>query len=308
MSLLTTALRSAGLGGVGGIAGRQSRISLAPLISARGVFGGGHADPDDPSKWIEPEYVPTEFEAPALDNDGGKREYKLTCNTRLDSEDGQRMGRRFRSEGVVPGVIYGNAKDGTGLGRAHPSNKRVMVTTPHKDIQRELRKNKNDWGVNAFESRVYELTVADDFPEADLKAGDVIPVVPRHLQMHPVDNQVMSVNFLRYWPGRVLSLPLVPVNTELSTALKRGAFILKQNRFVEVTVAEGYDIPEHIELDCTDARLKDTLRRNRLILPEGCEWGKKVKEDFLVGSVYGRAKLVADEAPTDAPKKKDAKK
>lgn len=113
--------------------------------------------------------------------------------------------------------------------------------------------------------------------------------------MHPVANQVISCNFLRYWPGRVLSVPISPINEELSVALKRGAFILKQNRFAKITVEEGAPIPEKIELECEGLLLKDKIRRSRLILPDGCSWAKDVTESFLVGSVYGRAKTAGAE-------------
>ena len=92
----------------------------------------------------------------------------------------------------------------------------------------------------------------------------------------------------------MLQIPLVPVNTELSNALKRGAFILKQNRFVSLTVAEGAKVPDSVEVDCEGLVLKQKIRLDRLILPEGCEWGTKVTKDFLVGSVYGRAKAMKD--------------
>jgi hypothetical protein len=39
--------------------------------------------------------------------------------------------------------------------------------------------------------------------------------------------------------------------------------------------------------------LKDKVRLDRLALPEGCEWGKDVDDEFLVGSVFGRAKTMA---------------
>ena len=111
-----------------------------------------------------------------------------------------------------------------------------------------------------------------------------------YMQTHPVRNEVLCLNYLRYWPGRVLKVPLKYSMIDESPALKRGAFILAQNRFVDVTVDDGSDIPDFVEVDCTDLKLKDKVRRDRLILPEGCNWGRKVGGDFLVGSVFGRAR------------------
>ena len=108
--------------------------------------------------------------------------------------------------------------------------------------------------------------------------------------MHPIHNEVVCLNFLRYWPGRVLKVPLLYQNQEESSALKRGAFILAQNRFVDVTVSPDADVPRHVEVDCTGLKLKDVVRRDRMKLPEGCEWGNKAGEEYLVGTVFGRAK------------------
>jgi len=174
-------------------------------------------------------------------------------------------------------------------GRDAPENYRILVLTSHQAIQRELVVNKVPGGT-ALESRVYKLTISEDFEPAGVKEGDVLDVVPRHVQFHPLRNDVLNLNYLRYFPGRVLKVPLRYGMVDESPALKRGAFVLAQNRFVDVTVEEGGTIPEFVEVNCAGLRLKDKVRRDRLVLPEGCEWGREVGEDFLVGSVFGRAK------------------
>ena len=194
---------------------------------------------------------------------------------------GSKVSRRLRRQGLIPGVIYGNTPEGKGKGPNHPLNAKVEVVTEHSDLQRELRAHKR-----AFESRVYELRIDG--------SDEVHSVLPRHCQMHPIDNQVLNCNFLRYWPGRTISIPLKYSNEELSPALKRGAFVLAQNRFVDCVVEEGAEIPEYIEVDCGGLVLKMSVRLDRLILPEGVKWGKKVKPDFLVGSVFGRSQRDAE--------------
>lgn len=189
-------------------------------------------------------------------------------------------------------MIFGNNAIDSSGGKLAPHNNRILITTSHESLIRELMVNKVPGGT-AMESRVYDMTMMDDHspPEGpQVKAGDVVKVIPRHLEMHPVYNEVVCLNFLRYWPGRVLKVPLRYQNTEESAALKRGAFILAQNRFVEVTVEEGGDIPEYVEVNCKDLGLKDVVRRDRLVLPRGCEWGRKVGVEWLVGTVFGRAK------------------
>ena len=76
--------------------------------------------------------------------------------------------------------------------------------------------------------------------------------------------------------------------------MKRGAFIIKQNRHVTVTVEEGVPVPVTIEVDCSGLVLKQTVRRDRLIIPDGVTLGKKVRSDFLVGLLYGRVRDVTE--------------
>ena len=65
--------------------------------------------------------------------------------------------------------------------------------------------------------------------------------------------------------------------------------MLAQNRFVDCVIEEGVELPEFIEVDCSELKLKQTVRLDRLRKPEGVNWGAKVKQNFLVGSVFGRA-------------------
>lgn len=203
--------------------------------------------------------------------------FELTCTLRPWEKDGSRYSRGYRSNGLVPGIIYGQTSPSS------PEPDRILCLTSHQKIQRELVINKLP-GYSAMESRVYDLTVEE--------TNETIQVIPRDLQMHPVRNEVLCLNYLRYYPGRILKVPLRYTMVDDSPALKRGAFILSQNRFVSLTVKSGSPIPRFVEVDCEGLNLKDKVRRGRLNLPEGCEWGVEVGEEWLVGSVFGRAKTM----------------
>ena len=170
----------------------------------------------------------------------------------------------------------------------------------HQDIMTELRKNKVNGQVNGLESRVYNLTVdpSNGGVDSELFAKmnqTEFKVVPRQLQMHPVRNQVICLNFLRYWPGRIISIPLKYINEDLSPAIKRGAFIIAQNRWIDCIVEDGAVVPEFIEVKCEELLLKNCIKLDRIIKPEGVTWGPKVKDNFIVGSVFGRAKAMVAE-------------
>lgn len=207
---------------------------------------------------------------------------RLKCHPRdRQTEDGSRVCRRMREiDRMIPGLLYG-ADPIAGISSADKTDSRVWVKTPLSEIQRE-----RDRYHHHFESRVYELTMED--PDS----GDVIStqrVVPSDVNMHPVLNKAYCVNYLRYHPGRVLSIPIQYINEEESPALKRGGFIVPINRYLKCIVDEGVPIPESIELDCTGIRLKEKVRMDRLIIPDGVRVSKSVNQkDFLVGPVMGR--------------------
>ena len=51
---------------------------------------------------------------------------------------------------------------------------------------------------------------------------------------------------------------------------------------------EGAVIPESIDLECTGLQLKAKLRLDKLIFPEGVRPSRRVKEDYLIGIIYGK--------------------
>lgn len=204
---------------------------------------------------------------------------KLYCYKRDPvNEEGSRDCRRMRLTDFIPGVLYGGDPN-QGL-ISKDTNNRVIVKTPWSELHREL-----DLYHRTIESRVYDLTIFED-PEDTV--GEVHRVLARDVQRHPFMNKIYCINYLRYFPGRPIKLPIVYVNEEESPALKRDGYIIPINRFVECVIEDGVRIPDHIELECTGVRIKDVLRLDRPIFPEGVKPSIRVKPDFLIGPVFGR--------------------
>lgn len=203
------------------------------------------------------------------------------------TEEGSRMCVHLREYyNLIPGIIYGSDPTQNILSIDRSSN--ILVKTPWEQIQREMDR----FTYHNFESRVYDLTVYED--ESD-DEGVVHRVVPANVKHHPFLNKIYCCNFLRYFPGKPIKIPLVYINEEESGALKRGGFVVPLRRHIICVVDEGVRIPDAIEVDCTDLNLKDVIRMDRLIFPDGVKASKKEREDrFLVGTVFGRRSDVAD--------------
>lgn len=199
----------------------------------------------------------------------------------LETEEGSRQCQELRATTeMIPGILYGS--DPTKDIKYNDPSSKILVKTPFRHIQREL----NLYTYHNFESRVYDLTLFED--EDDME-GTVHRVLPTGVQYHPINQfKLYCCNFLRYHPGRPINIPIVYINEEESAALKRGGFIAPFNRHVSCIVQDGVKIPEAIEMDCTGIKLKDVLRRDRLLFPDGVEPSPKTKESFLIGTVFGR--------------------
>ena len=83
--------------------------------------------------------------------------------------------------------------------------------------------------------------------------------------------------------------------------MKRGGFVVPVNRHVSCVIEEGVDIPEAIELDLTGAVLREVVRIDRLIFPDGVKPSKRVDpKKYLVGTIFGRRSDGEDEEDEDA--------
>lgn len=241
-----------------------------------------------------------EYGAPKVDRGQGTNEQTAlnirTLHTFLRYEDGSNASRRLREKQMIPGVLYGSDPN-LDIVSSAPDSK-VMLQTPWSELQREL-----DRFHRRFESRVYDLTVHED--ETDTE-GTVHRVVPRNVQRHPVQGSIYCANFVRYYPGKPLKIPIIYINTEESPALKRDGFIIPVSKHIECVVEEGVAIPEAIELECTGVMLKEVLRMDRLMFPDGVRPTKRVNpEKFVVGPVVGgRGAATVDAGESDGAEKK----
>jgi large subunit ribosomal protein L25 len=218
-------------------------------------------------------------------------------------DDGTRNSKRLRyHEGLIPGLLYGG--DPYKEIYSHQHESKMFVKTPWKLLQSELdRYHRN------FESRVYDLTILNG-PDDDT-GGTNLLVTPQNVQRHPVMSTIYCVNFLRYHPRRPLQIPVRFVNQEESVALKRDGYIVPIKRHLECLIEDGVDIPESIDVDCAGLQVRQVVRLNKLIIPEGVTISKRVlkrADDFIAGIVYGKGQAEEeDDKPKEEGKKESAK-
>jgi large subunit ribosomal protein L25 len=169
---------------------------------------------------------------------------------------GKGAARAIRRDGRVPGVVYGDKKDP------------VLIALDPRALDRELHKP-------AFFARLFELTID----------GAKERVLPRDVQLHPVTDRALHVDFMRVGEHtRVrVQVPVQFVGQDRSPGLKRGGVLNIVRHEVELWCTADA-IPDHLTIDLTGADIGDSIHISHVTLPEGTR-PTITDRDFTVASV-----------------------
>jgi large subunit ribosomal protein L25 len=195
-------------------------------------------------------------------------ELKATARPRA----GKGAARQARREGKVPAVIYGDGKA--------PET----IALDYNDLWKQVLKGH-------FTSTVFEVEVD----------GKKHLVIPRDLQVDPVKDLPIHVDFLRIGKeGRIrVEVPVRFINETLSPGLKRGGVLNIVRHDIEVTCP--YDkIPAYFEIDLTGLEIGRSIHISSVTLPEGVEPTIKDR-DFTVATIAGAVKAEEEVAAAAAP-------
>jgi large subunit ribosomal protein L25 len=169
------------------------------------------------------------------------RNYSLKSEIR--DRAGKGVARALRREQKVPGVIYGDGKE--------PIN----ITLPEKEVTLEYRKGQM-------------FTTL-----CDMEAGEEKHLVlARDVQVHPVNDKLLHVDFLRVSPRTKIAVmvPVQIVNEEQSPGLQEGG-ILNVIRYEIELVCRATNMPDFIEVDVSKYEIGDSVKMSDITLPESTE-------------------------------------
>lgn len=184
-------------------------------------------------------------------------ELKATARPRA----GKGAARQARREGKVPAVIYGDNKT--------PE----LIALDYNDLWKQYLKGH-------FTSTVIELDVA----------GTKHRVIPRDLQLDPVMDRPVHVDFLRIGKDGIIrvNVPVKFVNDALSPGLKRGGVLNIVRHDVEVF--SPYDkVPAFFEIDLTGLQIGRSIHISSVKLPEGVSPTIRGR-DFTIATIAGAGK------------------
>jgi large subunit ribosomal protein L25 len=177
--------------------------------------------------------------------------------------------RSSRREGLIPAVIYGDKQPP------------VMIAVEPKTIERELHKE-------GYFNHLLKIAVD----------GTDFDVLPRDVQVDPVTDKPLHLDFLRIGPDSIITVQ-VPVhfrNEVASPGIKRGGVL--NVVLHEITVrTKANTIPEFFEVDLTGLEIGHSIHMSTLAIPEGV---RVVTRDNNATVASIAAPTVVRETTTDA--------
>lgn len=178
----------------------------------------------------------------------------------LIAEERDRVGkgtsRALRREGRTPAVIYGDKKDP------------VSVSVETKELMKVINQG-------GFLSSICTVQVGKTKHQ----------VLPRDIQLHPVKDSPVHVDFLRVSAKSKIAVYVAVQfqNEDTCAGIKRGGVLNVVRHEVELMVPAN-NIPEFIEVDLAEFDIGDSIHISSFNLPKGVE-PTITDRDFTVATI-----------------------
>lgn len=176
------------------------------------------------------------------------------------NNQGKGSSRALRREGKIPGIIYGN------------NQPEINITVDQLDIIQH-------YNTGSLLSR--PLTIDVD--------GEQIQTLPRDIQLHPVTDAPLHIDFLRISNDKPVKVR-VPVrfrNLDRSPGIKRGGTLNIVRHDIELLCSNPSTIPSTIEVDLAGAQIGASIHISAVKLPEGATPTIRDR-DFTIAAIAGR--------------------
>ena len=195
-------------------------------------------------------------------------EMRQTQELSADPRPGTGKGPSYqtRRKGRIPAVVYG--------GTEAPENVSVDAHTLGLHV-----------GSGGFLTTLFMLDVG----------GKKQRVIPRQIQLDPVTDRPVHVDFMRLAPGAKIKLA-IPVRfkgQESSPGLKRGGVLNIVRHEIEMMLSAD-NIPDYLEGDLAGLDIHGTLHINDFKLPEGAKPTIR-EENFTVASIVAPTSVIEEQ-------------
>jgi large subunit ribosomal protein L25 len=187
---------------------------------------------------------------------------------KAESREGRGKGPSYqaRQKGLIPAIVYG--------GKDEPQTVNVDARTLERHIEK-----------GAFLTTLLMLDVA----------GKKTRVIPRQLQLDPVSDRPVHVDFMRLVEGSRVRLE-IPVHFKgqgESPGLKKGGVLNIVRHEMELTCPAD-SIPNEILVDVSKLDINESIHINDLSLPEGVKPTIRGR-DFTVCSIVAPTSVIEEQ-------------
>jgi large subunit ribosomal protein L25 len=180
----------------------------------------------------------------------------LSLSAEARPRAGKGASRATRRAGRIPAIVYGDHKEP------------VLVSLEPRELHRAMART-------GFFASLVDVNVD----------GETHRTLPRDVQIHPVTDLPLHVDFMRVGAHAqiTVTVPVVFINHERSGGLRRGGILNVVRHGIEV-VCSVDSIPERVVVDLTGLEIGDSLHIHSVELPEGVR--PVVHErDFTIASI-----------------------
>ncbi len=193
----------------------------------------------------------------------------IKFNATLRERAGKGGARAARREGLVPAVIYGDKKAP------------VTINLTQKEIVKALHSG-------SLFTHICDVKVGNDQHK----------VLARDVQLHPVKDTPLHVDFLRVTDRTMIAVE-VPVhfdNEDTCRGLKEGGVLNTVRRTIEVN-CRANAIPEELVFDLLECQIGDSIKISDFNLPDGVE-PTITDRDFTIATISAPRVAAVEEGET----------
>ena len=187
-----------------------------------------------------------------------------TLNLKTRAGMGSNAAKKYRREGMAPGIVYGHTEPQAVMTDAHA----FRMTVP----------------IDQYGSQVVRITVDDR------EAGAALV---KKVQINTVSRQILNIDFQRVSLEDRINVSVSLVTVGESPDVKVGAMLEQFLHSVNLRCS-AFEVPAQITVDVSEMHIGDSLHASALSLPAGCELNMSPEEVILLIAAPTKAAEVVE--------------
>ncbi len=194
---------------------------------------------------------------------------QIQLDVQLRKQTGTSQVRKTRRANFIPAVVYGAGQNS------------AAIQADRKIYERIARQHQG-------ENVIFHLNVMD----GTKKLSDY-PAIVRDVQLHPIHDHVVHVDFHRIDLTREINVKVAVTTKGEAIGVKRDSGTLEHHLWELEVICLPTNIPHHIEVDITNLGIHDAIHVKDIKFPEGVRCAQD--PESAVVSVGGSTKEITPE-------------